>query len=397
MLILHTSDWHLGRSFHREDLLPAQGEFCRWLLEVSVDRNVDVVVVSGDLFDRAVPPVDAVRLVTKTLGEFARAQIPVVVIAGNHDSAARLGFNAELAEAAGTYIRTDADRLGTPVTLLDDYGPVHFYPIPYLDPDLTRQGLGADRSHADVLRAAMQVVHTDRAERGGRSVVLAHAFVTGGGASDSERDISVGGINDVPASVFDGVNYVALGHLHGAQRVQTAAGTVARYSGSPLRYSFSEEHHNKSVALVHLDAAGAVDVELLAVPQPFEIATLSGQMADLLTTEHLAASHGQSRVRITVTDPQRPERAFEKLRAVFPHLLEVRLEPQGGQVTESADLARLRAATTPADLGRAFLDYVTGAATDAEVAVYVGADESARAHDREPVLVPVANTGKDSS
>ena len=397
MLLLHTSDWHLGRSFHREDLLPAQGEFCRWLLQVSVDRNVDVVVVSGDLFDRAVPPVDAVRLLTKTLSEFARAHIPVVVIAGNHDSAARLGFNAELAEAAGTYIRTDADRLGDPVTLLDDHGPVHFYLIPYLDPDLTRQGLGAGRSHVEVMRAAMHLVHTDRAQRGGRSVVVAHAFVTGGGASDSERDISVGGINDVPASVFDGVDYVALGHLHGAQQVQSAEGTVARYCGSPLRYSFSEEHHNKSVTLVHLDATGAVDAEILSVPQPFEVATLSGRMADLLADEHLAAAHGQSRVRITVTDPQRPDRAFDQLRTVFPHLLEVRLEPEGGQALESQDLARLRAAATPADLGRAFLDYVTGAASEAEVAIYVAADESARGHDREPALIAVANAAGGSS
>jgi exonuclease SbcD len=236
---------------HREDLLGSQGTFIDFLVEVVRAERIDAVLVSGDLYDRALPPVDAVRLCDDALRRLAATGARTVVISGNHDSARRLGFGADLIDSAGVHLRTDPRRVGEPVLLADEHGAVAVYGVPYLEPDAVRGDLACDgRGHAAVMQAAMGQVRADLGRRaaGTRSVVLAHAFVSGGAACDSERDISLGGASLVPASLFDGISYTALGHLHGAQQVAPGV----RYSGSPLAYSFSEEHHRKSVAIVDL-------------------------------------------------------------------------------------------------------------------------------------------------
>ena len=235
MRLLHTSDWHLGRSFHREDLLSAQGQFIDFLVETVRSEGIDVVVVSGDVYDRALPSVDAVAVFDDALRRLAATGTRVVLISGNHDSARRLGFGSDLIDAAGIHLRTDVAQTHRPVVLDDARGSVAVYAVPYLEPDAVRIELGcAERSHAAVLGAAMTRVRADLADRpGARSIVLAHAFVTGAETSESERDITVGGIASVPRSVFDGVDYVALGHLHGAQRLSDRWGQPAIVSNRP--------------------------------------------------------------------------------------------------------------------------------------------------------------------
>ena len=220
MRLIHTSDWHLGRTLHGENLLPYQDHFLRWLLDEAVRHQAGAVVVAGDIYDRAVPPLDAVRLLDAALLRFAQARIPVILTSGNHDSAVRLGFGAGLSEAAGIHLRTSVADLARPVLLADEHGPVAVYGVPYLLPDAVMADLGVEsRTHEAVLAEAARRVRADAAARGiGRTVVAAHAFVTGGQPAESERDIRVGGVADVPAAVFTGFSYVALGHLHGAQR-----------------------------------------------------------------------------------------------------------------------------------------------------------------------------------
>ena len=228
MRILHTSDWHLGRSFHREGMLGHQAAYVDHLLEVVEAERVDLVVVAGDVYDRALPHVDAVRLADETLARLAASRAQVVITSGNHDSAQRLGFSSRLIDAAGVFIRTDAATVGTPVLLDDEHGPVAIYGIPYLDPDAVREPWGLrTRSHEAALTEAMRRVRADLAARNARSVVLAHAFVAGAQPSDSERDISVGGVSLVPTTVFDGIDYAALGHLHGRHTLTESV----RYSG----------------------------------------------------------------------------------------------------------------------------------------------------------------------
>ncbi|MEU4228565.1 exonuclease SbcCD subunit D [Nonomuraea sp. NPDC026600] len=317
MRILHTSDWHLGRSFHRESLLEGQAAFIDHLIETVRAERVDVVVVSGDVYDRALPPVDAVALCGDALRRLMGTGARTVLISGNHDSARRLGFGADLIDAAGVHLRTDPSRAWEPI-LVDD---VAFYGIPYLEPELVRGPWELpDRSHTAALSHAMAHVRAD-AVRHRRSVVLAHAFVTGGEASDSERDISVGGVAHVPLSAFDGVDYVALGHLHGRQRMSE----TVRYSGSPLAYSFSEVNQKKGSWLVTLGSTA----EFVPAPVPRPVGRLRGLLEDLLTSPEHAPMEDHW-LQVVLTDPIRPKSAMDRLRARFPHTLALSFEPSGG-------------------------------------------------------------------
>jgi exonuclease SbcD len=324
--ILHTSDWHLGRSFHREGMLAHQATYVDHLLDVVAAERVDLVVVAGDVYDRALPQVDAVRLADESLVRLAGSRAQVVVTSGNHDSAQRLGFSSRLIDAAGVFIRTDAATSGRPVELADEHGPVAVYGLPYLDPLALAEpwSLGV-RSHEAALAAAMGRVRSDLATRspGTRSVVLAHAFVAGGQPSDSERDISVGGVSRVATSVFDGIDYVALGHLHGAQTLTERV----RYSGSPLAYSFSEELQTKGSWLVDLSADGQVAADFVPAPVPRRLARLRGKLDDLLADPALADAEDRW-VHATLTDAVRPAQPMERLRRRFPHTLVLAFEPE---------------------------------------------------------------------
>lgn len=321
MRLLHTSDWHLGRSFHREDMLGAQARFVDHLVETVRSERVDAVLVSGDLYDRALPPVDAVALCDEALRRLAAEKVQVIIVSGNHDSAQRLGFGAGLMDAAGVHVRADPHAVGSPVLLADGTA---VYGIPYLEPEVVRSAWELpERGHTAALTEAMRRVRADLATRGGRSVVLAHAFVTGGEASDSERDISVGGVRSVPVSVFDGVDYVALGHLHDPQRMTA----TVRYSGSPLAYSFSEERHVKGAWLV--DLGERVRAEFVEAPVPRRVSTVKGRLDDLLTSDEHTGIEDHW-LQVTLTDPDRPAGAMERLRRRFPHTLALAFEPEGG-------------------------------------------------------------------
>jgi exonuclease SbcD len=327
MRILHTSDWHLGRTFHRESLLDGQAAFVDHLVETVRAEKVDVVLVAGDVYDRALPPVDAVALCNDALRRIREAGARTILISGNHDSARRLGFGAALIEAAGVHLRTDPDQAWQPVVI----GDVAFYGIPYLEPELVRRPWELpERSHTAALSYAMDRIRAD-APRHRRTVVIAHAFVTGGAASDSERDISVGGVAHVPLSAFDGVDYVALGHLHGRQRMSE----TVRYSGSPLAYSFSEAGQVKGSWLVTLGsgvegAESAASVEFVPAPVPRPVGRLSGRLDDLLTSPRYER-YEDHWLQITLTDPVRPRAAMDRLRARFPHTLALSFEPEGGR------------------------------------------------------------------
>lgn len=317
--ILHTSDWHLGRSFHREGLLGHQGAFVDHLLAVVESERVDVVVVAGDVYDRALPHVDAVELADEAFARLAGSRASVVVSSGNHDSARRLGFGSRLMDAAGVFVRTDAAGIGTPVVLGDEHGDVAFHALPYLDPSALLEPWSLPRrSHEAALAEAMTRVRRDLATRSAatRSVVLAHAFVAGATPSESERDISVGGVSRVATSLFDGIDYTALGHLHGPHELSPAL----RYSGSPLAYSFSEADQAKGSWLVELDARGFAAAHWVDAPVPRRLSRISGRLDDLLADPALTAREDDW-VQATVTDVPRPARAMELLRRRFPHTL----------------------------------------------------------------------------
>ncbi|KAB2371042.1 exonuclease SbcCD subunit D [Actinomadura montaniterrae] len=370
MRILHTSDWHLGRSFHREDLLAAQAAFVDDLVATVREQRVDCVLVSGDVYDRALPAVDAVRLCDEALARLAELT-RVVLIAGNHDSARRLGFGSALMDRSGVHVRTDFARVGEPVVV----GDAAIYGVPYLEPELVRHPWELEeRTHAAALTEAMRRVRADAAERPGlRSVVLAHAFVTGGESSESERDISVGGSAQVSASVFDGVDYAALGHLHGRWAITDRV----RYSGSPLAYSFSEEHHVKGSWLVDLREDG-VAAEFVEAPVPRRIARVRGRIDDLLAGSEFA-KYEDRWLQITLTDERRPSAAMERLRRRFPHALVLGFEPEGGGSDDARTWTERVRERSESEIAGDFVAEVTdGPATEAERALLDEAFEHCR-------------------
>src|SRR5499427_2451944 len=386
MRLIHTSDWHLGRTLHGVSLLEHQEVFLDWLVGQAVAREVDAVLVAGDIYDRAVPPLEAVTVLDRTLTAFAEAAIHVVLISGNHDSYVRLGFGSALSERAGIHLRTRVADIGRPVILSDAHGTAGIYGIPYLLPDAVMDELGAERSHASVLAAASARVRADASARGlSRTVVLAHALVTNAQLSESERDIRVGGIADAPAAVLDGCCYLALGHLHGPQRVPVPAGTTASYSGSPLAFSFAERHQKKSVTLAEIDGAGKVTTRLLRAPVPRPLQEVRGRLADLLARADgdLAGLAG-AWVKAVLTDRERPVAPMERLREKWPHTIALDFDPEGGLTGTEADLARLAAASDPAEICGSFVEYVAGAPPDdAQLVVLRDVVETAQRADDE--------------
>jgi exonuclease SbcD len=374
MRILHTSDWHLGRSFHREDLLSAQATFADHLVETVRAEHVECVLVSGDVYDRAIPPVDAVKLYGGTLRRLSDLT-RVVLIAGNHDSATRLGVGSGLMDKAGVFVRTEASSVGEPVV----FGGVAFHCIPYLEPELVRTPWGLDeRTHTAALTEAMRRVNAHTHD--GPRVVLSHSFVIGGETSDSERDISVGGVSFVPVNIFDGIDYVALGHLHGRQRITE----TVRYSGSPLAYSFSEERQVKGSWLIDLGEDGSISPSFVPAPVPRKIARLRGALPDLLTDLSYDQYTGHW-LQITLTDAERPAQAMERLRKRFPHVLVLGFEPGESLKDETSWVPR--AERSGVDLAHDFLQGMgEEPADEAERAVLNEAFECCR--QEEKIKIP---------
>ena len=390
MRLLHTSDWHLGRSFHGVGMLDAQRAFVDQLVGVVREQSVDVVLIAGDVYDRALPGVDVVGLLDDALVRLSGAGAKVVLTSGNHDSAIRLGFASRLLERGGVHLRTRLAELDTPLLLPladgagsndADAGPVlAIYGIPWLEPRLVAAQLGVETaSHFEVTRAATGLIRADLAARAQtrtvHSVVLAHTFASGGISSESERDLSIGGVGAVPLDLFDGFSYTALGHLHGRQ---TLSPTV-RYSGSPLAYSFSEAKHQKGGWLIDVDATGVTAVTEVLWEAPRQLAVLRGTLDQLLDAEEFGWAEG-AYCQVTLTDAQRPAQAMEQLRARFPDTLVLGFDPQGAEAAAKTSYSsRLAQAGDDLAICCGFLEHVRGrSADDAESGVLAEALEAVR-------------------
>src|SRR3954452_15519864 len=354
MRLLHTSDWHIGRSLHGTDLLAEQEAVLSGLARIVTEESVDAVLVAGDVYDRAVPSADATAVLSRVVARIRRAGAEVVPTPGNHDSARRLGTFSELLAAGGLHVRAETAKLDEPVLLADEHGEVAVYGLPFLEPEVARHELGLrGRSHEAVVGAAMERVRSDLFLRPGtRSVVLAHAFVGGGVASDSERDICVGGVDLVPSSVFDGVDYVALGHLH---RPQTLTPRL-RYSGSPLAYSFGEAGQQKQAWLVDLDRDGLGEVRAVPLPAPRGLTILTGTLAELLEEPAHAAAEGHF-VSAGLTDEARPGDPMRRLQIRFPHCVHLEWSGTGAEPDGRSYQERLRG-RSEVDVAAEFVSHV---------------------------------------
>jgi len=354
MRILHTSDWHIGRTFHGHATLDALRDVLGALVAQVRENDVDLVLVAGDVFDSPTPSADCYTLLTATLVALRDTGARVVVTSGNHDSAARLGFQSRLLRD-GIHVLTDPRHVDVPVTVTDADGPVHVYGIPFLEPALLRHEWPGVRTQEAAMTHAMGLVTADLAERGGRSVVMAHCFAAGVEPTPQlERDIQQGGLDVVPLDVFAGVDYAALGHIHGRQRL----GERVHDCGAPLHYSFGEGDKPRGSWLVELDATGAVATTWLELPVPRPLVTLRAPMDELLTDPRFDAHQG-AWVQAEYTDTLPQREAMRRLQQRFPHCAVVVHAPAERATGDGRSYAdRVRAARSDSELVEAFLVHV---------------------------------------
>jgi exonuclease SbcD len=321
MRLLHTADWHLGRVFHRVDLLDDQRAALEQLLTHAAAARPDLVVIAGDVYDRAVPPAPAVELLDEVLGRLVSdLGLPTLLIAGNHDSMPRLGFGARLLSQQQLHL-VGRPSLDTPPVIVNDaHGPVYVYGVPYPEPALVRQ-LCQDPSIRDH-QAAMQALVTQIWERhppGARAVLVTHADVEGAVVSDSERMLSVTRGQSVAPATFAGFAYVALGHLHRPQQIGRPG---IRYAGSLFPYSFSEAGDHKSATLVELGADGAPQIEILPLRSERRVRCLEGELRALLAAA-VDDPRRDDYLRVTLGDRGPVVEAMSRLRELYPNTLEV--------------------------------------------------------------------------
>ncbi len=316
---IHTADLHLGRQLYGERLLEDQRVVLDQLADLVEERRPTALLIAGDVYDRSVPPAEAVELlddlVVRVAGEL---ETPVVMIPGNHDNADRLSFGARLMGAGRLHI---AGQLGpelAPVVLSDEAGEIAIFPIPFLEPARVREALGDDEVR-DQQTAWSAVLGQVRAQAGDRRTVLVgHAFVQGGTICESERRLSIGGADTIQAALFDGLHYVALGHLHRAQSVGTDR---VGYPGSPLKYSASEIDHTKSFTVVEMDPSGGVEIERVAVRARRDLRRVQGTLKDLLASG--PEGPAEDYMIITLLDKGDVHEPMSRIREIYPNALHI--------------------------------------------------------------------------
>lgn len=314
MKLIHLSDLHLGKRLNNFSLIEDQKYILTAILRIIEDVQPQAVMISGDVYDKSVPPGEAIQLFDDFLNNLAKQDLQVLIISGNHDSAERLSFGNRLMERAGIHLSPVYDGDVKSVSIRDEYGEVRFYLLPFLKPVHVRQCFQEEtvESYTQAMALAVQKMEIDT---GIRNVLLTHQFVTGAETCESEERI-VGGTDNVDVSVFADFDYVALGHIHGPQNVGS---NKIRYCGTPLKYSFSEEKHKKSVTVVELGAKGELELSLFPLIPKRELRTLRGTFEELLDSSKETDDY----IRATLTDEEDVPEAMGKLRVIYPNIMEL--------------------------------------------------------------------------
>jgi len=345
MKIMHTGDWHIGKIVNQRHMTPDQDYILEVLVELLATEKPDVLVVAGDIYDRAVPPVEAVELLDKVLSKILlHLEIPIIMIAGNHDSPDRLGFGNQLLQGKGLHIAGRFTKDIQKVILTDEYGPINFYLIPYASPAVVRDALACKEvwDHDSAMLAIMATIREtwNAAER---NIVVTHGFVRGTEElemSESEKPLSVtlavGGTEYVDIKHFDGFTYTALGHLHGPQQ---AGSPRVRYAGSLLKYSFSEAKQQKSVTLVQIGKDGHAIIECKTLLPLRDMRRIKGTLKALLDPTVYQDTNVEDYLHVTLTDEGELIEPMSKLRTVYPNVLSLDIEVKERQVGESKTAA----------------------------------------------------------
>lgn len=314
MKLIHLSDLHIGKRVNEISMIDDQDYILNQILEIIDEEQADAVLIAGDVYDKSVPSAEAVTLFDDFLCRLAQKKIPVLIISGNHDSAERLAFGGRLMEESGIHISPVYNGAAQSVILSDEHGEVNFWLLPFLKPAHVKRFYPDEKieSYTDAIRVAVEHMGIDA---GKRNVLLTHQFVTGASTCESE-EISVGGSDNVDASVFADFDYVALGHIHGPQNIGS---NRIRYCGTPLKYSFSEEKHFKSVTVVNLGEKGELELQLRPLMPRHDLRSVRGKFADLLNTANATEDY----VQVILTDEEDVPEAIGQLRKVYPNIMKL--------------------------------------------------------------------------
>lgn len=336
MKLIHLSDLHLGKRVNEFSMLEDQQYILTEILQIIDREKPDGVMIAGDIYDKSVPSAEAVALLDDFLVRLAKRDLQVFLISGNHDSPERMAFGGRLMAQSGVHLAPVYDGKVSPIILTDEYGPVNLYLLPFLKPAHVRRCFPEREilTYTDALAAAIDAMGVDTAQR---NVLVTHQFVTGAARCDSE-EISVGGTDNVDVSVFEPFDYVALGHIHGPQQVGRE---TVRYCGTPLKYSFSEAKHQKSVTVVELGEKGAVSVRTVSLTPMRDLAELRGTYEELTFRGFYdGTSYPRDYVHITLTDEEDIPDAVSKLRIIYPNLMKLDYDnkrTRAGIVLEGAE------------------------------------------------------------
>ena len=318
MKLFHLSDLHLGKRLNGFSLIADQEYILHQILHYIDTENPDAILIAGDIYDKPIPPAEAIRLFDAFLVELSARRLEVFLISGNHDSPERIAFGSKLMQPSGIHVSPVYDGSLSPISLSDAYGKIDFYLLPFLKPVQVRHFYPEEsiESYTDAIASAL--THRQKGHAN-RSVMLAHQFVTGAIQCESE-ELSVGGIEQVDVQVFQEFDYVALGHLHAPQAVSRS---TVRYCGTPLKYSFSESSHQKSISVVTLQNAGQVDVQLLPLKPRLDLLERTGSLDALLHHSFYQSFDRNAYLHITLTDEQEIPDAIGKLRTIYPNIMKL--------------------------------------------------------------------------
>jgi exonuclease SbcD len=381
---LHTSDWHLGRLFHGVHLTEDQAYVLTQFIDLVRDSKPDVIIIAGDIYDRAVPPIEAVELLNEIVCQILlEYKVPIIMIAGNHDSAERLGFGSRLLAGQGLYVVGSLTKEIAPITLYDKYGPVYFGPLTYGEPALVRERLACPKvgNYEQAMQAMIQQVARN-IPTGARSVAIAHAFIAGSMESESERPLSIGGSSMVSSAIFQSFSYTALGHLHNSQQ---AGDPFIHYSGSLLKYSFSEALQQKGINLVEIDQQGNVTIEKVSLSPRRDVRCIKGYFNEILQ-QPMEATTRQDYLLVTLLDSEPILDAMGKLREIYPNVLQIE-SPRFSKTGVLSGLATDHRRLSEKELFAAFFTQMTGESmTTEQQAQLVAVIEELYREEREAIL-----------
>ncbi len=345
MRIMHLSDLHLGKRLNNFSLLEDQVYIHQQIVQIAITHNVDAVIIAGDVFDKSIPSSGAVQLFDEMLNDWAKLNLPVFIISGNHDSAERLSFGHDIFKHRQIYISPVYQGKVSCVTLNDTAGNINFYLLPFIKPAMVRPFFPdiEINSYNDAVKTALDSVELNRRER---NILIAHQFVTGASLSDSE-EIIVGGLDNINADLFEDFDYIALGHIHAPQKILR---DTIRYCGTPLKYSFSEANQEKSVTIIDFPEKNKITLETVPLKPLHDMRKLRGTYDELVKRDNYLNTHTDDYLAVTLTDEEEVPEAIARLRAIYPNIMQLNYDnkrTQLNQVIETSDINKLK---TPLEL-----------------------------------------------